>query len=69
MFTLNIITNTFEDYTTRQELADVLRKLADRVEGGHVSHGVGNCWDVNGNEIGEWRWTPDDTNNNEGDRT
>lgn len=50
------------------EAADILRKLADRVEGGSAQDG-GKVMDANGNSIGSWSvdWEASDSEEYEDD--
>jgi hypothetical protein len=62
VFTVTIETGNavFEDYPG-EELARILRGLADHVEGQQAERApgakrVGPLRDVNGNTVGQWRW-------------
>ena len=55
MFTLEIETeNAAFEKTPGREIARVLRRLADRLEGGFACADGGKLMDVNGNSVGNW---------------
>ena len=58
MFTVTIETDNAAFDNPGDELARILRKLAERVGDVDGRHDSGKVMDVNGNSIGEWRWMP-----------
>jgi hypothetical protein len=60
MFELKFATDNaaFDDDEATDEIARILRNLANRIRHPHCEPGSrGFIFDVNGNPIGEWRWS------------
>ena len=61
MFAVKITETGYDSFTESEgpEIARILRKLADKIEGElrQSTDEGGRLFDLNGNSVGEWTWT------------
>lgn len=70
MFKLEFRTDNsaFEGDLATPEIAAVIRRLADAIDGRRYPHGSGgSLYDANGNRIGAWSYEPSEDGEGQGD--